>query len=125
VPRTTTADSWVRRSHASHSSGVQSFTPATHCITPVPSRSTRNCTLPLERWCVSQPRSSTALPASGERVRDRIQGRAEGGFVMLIGWFSGRGGLRPGSACGITRSVVGPARERRLKPRVARDDNEH
>ncbi len=99
-PRTITADSWVRPAQASHASGVRSLTPATHCIVPLPSRTTRNCTFPLERRWATQPRTSTRRPTCAGASVTRIQGGVSSA-VVTAGSPCGDG------ACGRFRGVQG------------------
>ena len=77
VPRTTTAASCPSRSSVSQSAGATSLRPATHCMRPLPSRRTTNCTLPLERLWVIQPRTSTVPPTCEAASRMRIQETSE------------------------------------------------
>src|SRR5688500_5198028 len=63
MPRTITADSWGSVSSRSNAGSASSpFTP-THWSRPLPSRTTRNLTLPLPRRWWTQPRTVTSSPA--------------------------------------------------------------
>jgi hypothetical protein len=114
-----TEDSWVSRSPVCQSSAETSFTPATHCMSPLPSRTTMNWILPLERVWATHPRTSTAARRERTASAMRIQGWA-------------RRGLRARRTCreseGSMRSVRGRARgleraRKQLRRGVHRADN--
>ncbi len=62
VPVSATLASWVSAPNALQASSGTSFLDRTPCTLPVPSRSTTNAILPLDRVVTTQPRTVTVSP---------------------------------------------------------------
>ena len=62
TPVTATLASWVSAPKAAQAASATSFLDRTPCTVPVPSRSTRNAILPLDRVVTTQPRTVTVSP---------------------------------------------------------------